>query len=140
MFIKKILVVLLALFLLNFANFVVAPDFVYAATPEEQADNDANMFRGLMILGGLALLIYIVGSSSGRANNSTPNHKYVSSSVKLPSEGQATSLKKTENNAHGVDIKLDFAKFGIRSDVNNELFSELKDEWRSPELKMGYTW
>ena len=122
--IKRISIILL---MACFLSFTVAP--YPALAEEEEASADAR----LLALG----LIFVAGAIWISGEN---NHASKDKDTKFANKEPELLPQISNKEEKGFDIGLSFANAGYSPDAYGEPFMEPKDEWRSPELKVGFTW
>ena len=125
MLIKRVLVILLVA---CFLSSLIAPMVALAA------DDSDGPTDGQRIAAGLGLIALAIWLSSDKAFAS--KDKDSKFATNKPEQLPQSSKK----NDQGVNMELSFANAGYIPNVYDEPFMEPKDEWRSPELKVGLTW
>jgi hypothetical protein len=122
MIIKRIF---MALLVVCFLSLAAAPSYADRRRIQQDDSDNANkieaVIAGSAILIALALWYHFTGKGGG-------------TSAKNDSE---QDQQNAETDTEGLDVGLSFANAGYNT---GDSFAGTEDEWRSPELSIGFTW
>ncbi len=121
--VKRILIALVVVF---FLSAVTTPKLAFAE------DSGGGNKAGLAALALIAIGVLVIASNSDRAS--------LEDSDTFASNKPNIDLQSSREHDKGLDVGLDFTNSGYTADAFGDPMAESRDDWRSPELKVGFTW
>ncbi|KKL48866.1 hypothetical protein LCGC14_2321210, partial [marine sediment metagenome] len=124
--VKRLFTVMLVLCFLGFAIVSVTPKDVFAASAEEQAEQDRKDAKAIQILVGLALLVFIFNYADKNKSAGIDSSKYSSLSNEQVKPALTSFTKKSKKSEQGMKVGLDSSTFGYFPDVRDDLNTQTK--------------